>query len=933
MENRLTYILLSVMLWTSSLAHAQQVALDSAVRHGRLDNGLTYYIRHNAMPKNRCEFHIVQKVGSVLEEENQRGLAHFLEHMAFNGTKHFPGKSLINYLESNGLQFGTNINAYTSIDETIYSLTDVPARQALVDSCVLILHDWAGCITLDPKEIDAERKVIHEEWRTKNSAQSRMYEATLKQLFPEDNPYGTRLPIGLMSVVDNFEHKALRDYYRKWYRPDLQGIIIVGDINVDEVEKTIHRLWRDIKKPVNPAPRTYFSVPDNTEPIVATAFDKEANRNTLKLSYKRDDTPDSMRCDVNVMRDEYITSMASMLLDMRLKTTAEDYRGIMTAPSAADSYYSVAATKRATMLTANFHTGRWSEAMAALIREVKRAIVYGITETEFERLKTNMMQSINQSYQSRHRVANAHYAGQLQQHFLKNMPATSVEQYCALYMEILQSITLNDVNRRLQQLITDYNLAITIQGEDHEELPHPTREQILAAYSQAWQQQVSPYEETTTAKELMEVLPKKGSIICRKHDSKYGTDVLKLSNGATVILRHSAANKNEIMLRAYSPGGTSMYDDSEYAQYSVANSVAPRSGLANFSGKELGRMLEGRSVSYNTSIGMMHESIMGSCAPGDEETLLKLIHLRMTTVRKDTADFKVWQQQQLMQLQGRKRMPMAVFSDSLAQVMYGTDCVRMSPPNKQRIIDADYDRICEIYRERFGNASDFTFVIVGNYNLERITSLIEQYLASLPSTGKHEKARNVTPKVKPGTHILHMTLPATTPKTTVMYQIIGKMAYSAKNMYAVRILQQVLDMMYTEQIREQEGGTYGVNVQINLARTPKNHLQMVVNFDTSKEQAEALLSKVRQCLNDVAKNGPDMSMYGKAMEYMQKTAGGRRSGNAFWMQAIMQNIQYGSDDMLHNDDSLDKITPKDVKRIAQVLIKSGNTTEAILNVE
>jgi zinc protease len=281
------------------------------------------------MPKNRCEFHIVQKVGSVLEEENQRGLAHFLEHMAFNGTKHFPGKSLINYLESNGLQFGTNINAYTSIDETIYSLTDVPARQALVDSCVLILHDWAGCITLDPKEIDAERKVIHEEWRTKNSAQSRMYEATLKQLFPEDNPYGTRLPIGLMSVVDNFEHKALRDYYRKWYRPDLQGIIIVGDINVDEVEKTIHRLWRDIKKPVNPAPRTYFSVPDNTEPIVATAYDKEANRNTLKLSYKRDDTPDSMRCDVNVMRDEYITSMASMLLDMRLKTTAEDYRGIM----------------------------------------------------------------------------------------------------------------------------------------------------------------------------------------------------------------------------------------------------------------------------------------------------------------------------------------------------------------------------------------------------------------------------------------------------------------------------------------------------------------------------------------------------------------------------------------------------------------------------
>lgn len=933
MKNCLTLILLSFLLLTSAASSAQKVTLDPAVRHGQLDNGLTYYIRHNSVPKNRCEFHIVQKVGSVLEEDNQRGLAHFLEHMAFNGTKNFPDKSMIGYLERNGVRFGTNINAYTSIDETIYSLTDVPARQALVDSCVLILHDWAGCITLDPKEIDAERKVIHEEWRTKNTAQSRMQEALLKQLFPEGNPYGCRMPIGLMSVVDNFEHKALRDYYQKWYRPDLQGIIVVGDIDVDAVEKTIRRLWSDIKKPKNPAPRKYFAVPDNTEPIIATAYDKEANRNTLRILYKRNETPDSVRNDISVMRKEYVTSLALMLLDMRLKATADEYRGIISAPAAADSYYSVAATKRATTLSAQFHTGKWSEAMNAVIRETKRAIVHGITETEFERLKTSMMRSVNQSYQSRNSVANTQYASQLQQHFLKNMPAMSVEQYCSLYMQILQSVTLKEVNTRLQQLITDYNLAITVQGEEYEGMHRPTREQILTAYQQAWQQEVSVYTEEKTAKVLMAAKPEKGAIVSSRSDSKYGTEVLKLSNGATVILRHSDKNRNDILMKAFSHGGTSLYDDTEHADYSVANSVAPRGGLAQFSGKELGRMLEGRSVAYGTAINTLYETVTGSCAPGDEETLMQLIHLRMTTVRKDPESFKAWQQQQFARLESRNRMPMAVFSDSLSAIMYGKDCIRMSPPRKESILNADYDRICEIYRERFGNAADFTFIIVGNFNKESIRPLIEQYIASLPSTGKKEKARNVTPRVRKGKHTLHMTMPATTPKSTVMYQIVADMPYSAKDRYAARILQQVLDMMYTEQIREQEGGTYGVNVQINMARNPKKYLQMVVNFDTSKERAGVLLGKVRMCLENIAKDGPDTAMYEKAMEYMQKTVGGNRTSNNFWMEAITQNVQYATDDMLHSADNLNSVTPKDVRRIARKLAKSGNITEAILNVE
>ena len=499
------------------------VALCENVRHGKLDNGLTYYLLRNGKPKNRAEFHIVQKVGSILEEDDQRGLAHFLEHMAFNGTKNFPGKSLISYLEHNGMKFGDNINAYTSIDETIYSITDVPARQALLDSCLLILHDWSGFITLDGDEIDAERKVIHEEWRAKRNALSRMTETLLPQLFPGGNKYAARLPIGLMEVVDNFPHNTLRKYYDKWYRPDLQGIIVVGDIDVDRMEQTIRSMWRDIPHKKNPAERTYQQVPASNDTIVAIAHDNEARTNTIKIMYKRDDYANAIRSYRSTMYREYVTMMVASLLDDRIKESPAATNGSLTSPRASDGYYSISATKRAFTLSAQFNAGEWRQAIQSLVGELKRALVYGFESEEIKRMVAAMDKSAVQTIKTKDETTNSHWGRQLQRHFLNNTPAPCIEEECNLYRSFNRRITPAEADSILKWLVTTNDIAISMHGEERHDAPWPTAEEVKAELRKAWAADVERLQTKEAIKPLMPSAPEKGSIVNTKTNEKYGT--------------------------------------------------------------------------------------------------------------------------------------------------------------------------------------------------------------------------------------------------------------------------------------------------------------------------------------------------------------------------------------------------------------------------
>ena len=907
------------------------VALCENVRHGKLDNGLTYYLLRNGNPKNRAEFHIVQKVGSILEEDDQRGLAHFLEHMAFNGTKNFPRKSLISYLEHNGMKFGDNINAYTSIDETIYSITDVPARQALLDSCLLILHDWSGFITLDGDEIDAERKVIHEEWRAKRNALSRMTETLLPQLFPGGNKYAARLPIGLMEVVDNFPHNTLRKYYDKWYRPDLQGIIVVGDIDVDRMEQTIRSMWRDIPHKKNPAERTYQQVPASNDTIVAIAHDNEARTNTIKIMYKRDDYDNAIRSYRSTMYREYVTMMVASLLDDRIKESPAATNGSLTSPRASDGYYSISATKRAFTLSAQFNAGEWRQAIQSLVGELKRALVYGFESEEIKRMVATMDKSAVQTIKTKDETTNSHWGRQLQRHFLNNTPAPCIEEECNLYRSFNSSITPAEADSILKWLVTTNDIAISMQGEERHDAPWPTAEEVKAELRKAWAADVERLQTKETIKPLMPSAPEKGSIVNTKTNEKYGTKELLLSNGAKVILKHTGNKTNNVILKAFSWGGNSLYNEADHYNYSYINSVIPLGGLGNLSNQQLAKTLEGHTVNYRASVGMTSETIDASCATGDEKTLMQCVYLRMTSARADTAQFALWAKRQRRQIDMRKQMPQTAFGDSLSRMMYDYN-IRVAPQRPENIDKIDYDRLRQIYLERFANAADFTFVIVGNYNETTIENLIETYIASLPSTRtKKEQYRDVMPRPKKGNKQMRMEVKMQTPKTTVVYQSLASCQWSPVNHVAATTLQQILEMLYTEEIREKDGGTYGIGVQLMLTRYPKNRLQLSVNLDTNKEQAESAANKIRECIDRIAKDGPDPMMMQKSLEYQQKTLTNYVGTNDYWMQAIMQNIQYNTDDALTPAAALKQLTPADIRKMARLLSKSGNTTLAVLD--
>ncbi len=915
---------------------AQSLSMDPAVRYGKLDNGLTYYIVPNQATGAKAEFYIVQRVGSILEEEHQRGLAHFLEHMAFNGTKHFPGKTLINYLESNGVRFGVDINAYTAFDQTVYSISNVPTqRTGLVDSCLLILHDWGNHITLDAKEIDAERKVIHEEWRTKRNVRDRIYEQTLPRLFPDSNRYAYRMPIGLMEVVDNFPHQALRDYYRKWYRPDLQAIIVAGDVDADYVEQQIRTFWKGIPLRKDAAERTYFTVADNTMPIVAIGTDPELTSGTLRISYKYDPVPADVRLTLQGRKEEYIKSMITAMLAGRiydLSVQGQAPQGINM--TFFDGDYSLAMTKKAFSATATFGGDNWKQAMNALIFQLKRVMEHGFTAEEYARAQQQIVAWIP-SLEAGSNMSNQTLVQRCMAHFLHHQPLLSQAEEAKVYHYMLGNITLQDINARFNQfLYTQNGIAMLLQGQENEANKWPTEAEVIQAYGQAWSQKTTPYKipEQEPAPELMPHKPQPGSIVKAQWNKTSGTYELLLSNGARVILKPTDSRREEIRLTAISEGGTSLIPDADYNNINAINALPSMGGLAHLSGNDLGRALQGSSASYKTNVGTLTETFTGTCRPADAEQLMQLMHLRFTTMRQDTAAFHRWQQRMRQTVTQRMENPMTLFSDTLRETMY-----EPHPRNRRASLaladSVDYDRTCRLFMERFANAADFTFIFVGRVDMEALKPLFCNYIASLPGNPKEKEKADLAalPSLKRGKQVTHVQIPEAGTSTTVIYNILAKKRYSQKNSIACSVLSEVMNTLCTETLREQEGGTYNVSVTSRISRQPADELTLMFNFNTNPEQAQALLQQAIDLLAQVAEEGPSTETFNSAREYLKKRHADYRGSNAYWMEALTERMRYDSDDMLTNDKALESVTPKDVQRIARRLIRSRHTAEVIMN--
>lgn len=934
MKNFMKKLFFVACLLSPALLSAQQLlkeTLDPAIRMGKLDNGLTYYICHNELPKNRVEFYIAQRVGSILEEENQRGLAHFLEHMAFNGTTHFPGKDIINYLENNGVKFGANLNAYTSIDETVYNISDVPAREGLIDSCLLILHDWASGISLEEEEIDAERKVIHEEWRTRSSANLRMLEAVLPDIYPDSNRYAYRMPIGLMEVVDNFPYQAIRDYYHKWYRPDLQGIIVVGDVDVDKVEARIKELWKDVPAPVNAAKREYVQVPDNDEPIVSVVSDKEALSNTLRIVFKQPIDSSENKMTVEAARKDLVRSLISMMFATRCSELAqlENPPFIVAAGTYGDYFYSP--TRKAYTLVAIYKTAQWRQALDGLVGVTKQAYDHGFTQSELDRAVAEMESFMRKSYNERATQKNSTFVNKALGHFLQQDPQISEEYAYELYGTLLPGITLQDVDSVFRSFFpADFkNLALVLMSDDNENSVIPTPEELLNAFYEDCKVETEPYKDDHQERTLIPQMPEKGRIVKTTENKLFDATEYQLSNGAKVVIKTTDFKADEIRMYAVSHGGTTLFDIKDRPNYYVMNSLISMGGMGDFSAMELAKQLSGIQASVTANVSTYIETVAGSSTIKDFETLLKLTYLRFTTTRVDSARYIAWKDRMANSLKQSEADPMRPISDTVTYLTYGNH-ERARRFTQADLDKVDYQRALDLYAERVNNAADFVFIFVGNIDKEAAKPLIEQYIGSLPSTGKHEKANvKVMPKQRTGYRESIFDQKMETPKTMVYITYSGKEKYNLKNAIVMSMLSQVMRTVYTETIREEEGGTYGVSTSGSITRVPERGFSYVIGFDTNPEQAASLADRTIAELKKVADEGPSLETFDNIKAYMQKEYESSIKENSYWSSTLINYYMYGDDFYTDYLKTLNSVTPKDVQKMAKKVVSSKNMMKVI----
>ena len=907
------------------------IPLDPNLRFGVLDNGLTYYIRHNEYPAQRAEFFIAQRVGSVLEEENQRGLAHFLEHMAFNGTKHFPNASLRNYLETIGVKFGENLNAYTSFDETVYNISNVPTiRDGIVDSVLLILHDWSNQILLEGDEIDKERGVIREEWRTRNNAGNRIWEQVLPQLYPGSR-YGNRMPIGTREVIDNFKYDELRAYYHRWYRPDLQAIIIVGDIDVNRVEKQIKNIFSDIPAPAPDAPeRVYFPVPDNVEPIVAIATDPEATGTSVSIFFKHNPVPDKLKNTETYYLTSYLRLMATTMMNARLSEIAQKPDSPFLGASVRDGGYLVAKTKDAWQMSASAREGEVLTAFEALLDEMQRVLQFGFTPAEYERAKANLISRLQVLYNERDNAKNINFVNEYVSHFTDGEPSPGIEFEFNFVNQIADMLTVKEVNDYMK-IIADSNRVVLISGPEKENVTYPAKEEILQIMNNIGQKTLTPYEENLSNEPLVPNLPTKGKIKKISKKAIFDTKELRLSNGAVVSLKKTYFKDDQVLFSAIAEGGLSVTDIKDLPSANMMDAVLELGGLGNFSAVDLRKQLAGKTVSLDFSTNLYSQYFSGGSNKKDVETLLQLLYLYFTAPRQDLDAYQAFLTRKENQLKNRLNNPMAAFSDSITRARYG-DNPYVAPYRLEDLQQADYDRILMLYREHFvSDASAYHFTFVGNIDEAVLLPLIERYIASLPSKKEQSTWRDVGLKTRAGEHRVEFEKRLQTPKASVYSHWSGDVEHTLRNQILHSAVMDIMKIVYTEKIREEQGGTYGVSVSGGLSKIPHERFSFSFRFDTDAPLVEPLLGIANAELQRLQNEGPSEENWQKVKEFMLKKHAENLKENGFWLSAVQQyyDIGFGWDKVTDYVNIVNSITTAEIRDYARRIFSQGNNIKVI----
>ena len=913
-------LLLLVLIATpaaAQLSPRDTLPVDPGITVGRLPNGLRYYIRVNRKPEARAELRLAVNAGSVLEDEKQLGLAHFVEHMAFNGTKNFAKQELVHYLESIGMRFGADLNAYTSFDETVYMLTVPTDTGQALEKGMQILEDWAHNVSFDAAEIEKERGVVIEEWRLGQGAEERMRDKYFPVLF-RGSQYAVRLPIGTRENLQAFKPADLVRFYREFYRPELMSVIAVGDFDKNRVEQLIRTHFGSIPARSG-APRQLFSVPDHDSTLVAVATDQEATISTIAVYYKQ---PLQEGKTVEHYRNRMIEQLFTTMLNARLRELTQQANPPFLGASSAQGQ--LIRTKEAFFLYSATRDDELLRGLDAVLTEAARVQRHGFTATELERAKQNTERYLEAAHAEREKTESGQYAEEYVSAFLNEEPIPGIDFELQLTRQLLPTVTLAEVNALVQKWMVDRNRVVVVQAPQKESVRIPSSSQMLAVFDTVRNKNIAPYDDDVAAASLIAELRPAGRVVSERKLDQVEVTEWKLSNGARVLLKPTDYQADEILMRAYSNGGTSLVSDRDYLSASFATTLASQSGFGAFSATQLIKALAGKVARVQPMIGAREEALSGSASPRDLETMLQLTYLMMTDVRRDSAVFASLKSRFAALLENQSRDPEAAFRDTL-QVTLAQHHFRARPYTAAMLADIDMERALAIYRERFANAGDFTFVLVGNFTLDSIRPLVERYLGALPGNPAGETARDDGQRPPRGV-IEKVVRRGVEPKSQTEIVFTGPFEYTLPNRLALSLMTEVLDLRLRDVLREDLGGTYGVSIGSGSAREPVPQYSLTISFGADPQRLESLTKTVFEQIEKLKRDGPTADELARVKETQRREWETNLKRNAYWIGQIAARDRLGEPiaDVLSFPDRLSTATPEMLRTAAQRYLRMEN---------
>ncbi|GMR12009.1 MAG: insulinase family protein [Gemmatimonadota bacterium] len=906
-----------------TLGSEGEIPTDPAVTVGSLPNGLTYYVRANDQPENRAELWLVVDVGSVLEDDDQRGLAHFVEHMAFNGTEHFEKQELVDYLESIGMRFGPSINAFTSFDETVYTLR-VPTDDAeVLDTGLQILEDWSQGITFDSEEVDKERGVVIEEWRRGLGASARMRDKQFPILF-KGSRYAERLPIGSEQILQTFDQSVLRRYYEDWYRPELMAVIAVGDFEPEAMESLIREHFSRVPPSENPRVRTYFEVPAQTETLLAIATDPEATSTSVAVGYKQ---PVPEEGTMAAYRDGIVSGLFNSMLNDRLfEITRRPGAPFLGAFSGQGR---LVRTSEVYQLGAAVRDGGVLPGLEALLTEGERVARYGFTGSELGRHKTNTLRGMEQAFAERNNRDSRSFAREYQRAFLQGEPIPGIEWEFSMVARVLQAVRLEDVNRLAGEWITDQNRVVLVNAPEKDGGSVPTESEILAVFGRVATADIAPYTDVITTAPLVSETPAPGTILSESTIEEIGVTQWELSNGVRVILKPTDFKDDEIILRAQSPGGSSLAGDDVFESAQLAAMLVGQGGVGEHSLLDLDKVLTGKAVSVRPIISELSEGLVGGASPRDVETMFQLAYLYMTAPRKDLEAFQAFLQRSRPGLANRGASPEANFGDTLAVVMSQGN-PRAAPPSVELLDRLDLDVAFEFYGDRFADAGDFTFALVGAFELDDIRRPVLQWLGSLPTRGREEAWRDLG--IDPPTGVVRRVVrKGVEPKSNTRIIFTGPFEYTAANRTGLRLLSNVLETRLRDVMREDLGGTYSVTVGGGASKFPDQDYTISVGFGSDPGRMDELVNVVFDEIATLKADGPTEEELATVKEQDRRSLEENRESNSWWAsQLIGSDFEDLDPTRLVRNSVLDAVTAEGLRELARRWLNTDNYVQVTL---